>query len=307
MTVKRTIAVGVWALVAAMIYVGGGAAAKSLCEMQHPFHPPRAEFSGRCPNCGMMRAMWARTWHTYTDSQGLQQVCSLHCLADRSAKSGEQPQDVQVALYLAPGTMVSAVGAYYVVGSNAPGTMSPNSKLAFADEQSAQRFAADCGGRVMGFADALSVAAAALPAENRMIAEKRLKAGKIVLPTDNQDRCRVCEMFPARYPRHRCQLRLGSTPPLHFCSTQCLFSYLSRMPAADRGAAMVWVTDTPTGDWISALTAFYVVDSGKLGPMGFEAFAFAEKTVAEAFVEKAGKGRVLGFEAVTPEMITGAQ
>ena len=31
------------------------------CDVQHPLMPPKAEFVGQCPNCGMVRSMWART------------------------------------------------------------------------------------------------------------------------------------------------------------------------------------------------------------------------------------------------------
>lgn len=300
---KRWLVLGCGVVVMVMMCVMVPAMAESPCRVQHPFQPPRADFAGRCPNCGMVRAMWARTWHTYTDSRGPQQACSMHCLADRVAKSGEHAQDVRVACYLAPETMIPVAEAYYVVGSSAAGTMSAQSKPAFADRAGAERFAAACGGRVMRFAEALAVATAALPAENRMIADKRLKTGKIAEPVDNRDRCPICEMFPARYALHRAQMRTGSAPPLHFCSTQCLFIYLSRMPAANKDAAMIWVTDTPSGAWISALTAFYVVGSEKFGPMGVEAFPFAERAAATAFVAQAGKGRVLGFEAVSPGVI----
>ncbi|MFH1981624.1 MAG: nitrous oxide reductase accessory protein NosL [Pseudomonadota bacterium] len=296
---------GCRAVLLVMMCTLGSAAAEGPCLVQHPLQPPRAEFTGRCPNCGMTRAMWARTWYTFTDSHGPQQACSMHCLADRVVKSGERAEAVRVACYLTPETMIPAAEAFYVLGSSAAGTMSAQSKPAFAGQDRAERFAATCGGRVMRFADAFAVATAALPTENRMIAERRLKKGKIAEPVDNADSCLVCEMFPARYPRHRAQIRMGPAPPLHFCSTQCLFIYLSRMPVAEKGTVMVWVTDTPSGEWISGLVAFYVVGSEKLGPMGYEAFAFAERAAAESFAAEAGKGRVVGFEAVSPEMIGG--
>lgn len=37
--------------------------ASNQCAVQHPFMPPNGTFSGECHNCGMKRAMWARTWH----------------------------------------------------------------------------------------------------------------------------------------------------------------------------------------------------------------------------------------------------
>lgn len=295
-----------WWWLSVVLLVGATDAlwAGDVCRVAHPFRPPQAAFSGRCPNCGMTRAMWARTWYVFHDHSGARFACSMHCLADMTSKSGEIPRDVQVALYLSPEKTVPAAGAYFVVGGRAPGTMTAQSKPAFAGRAEAEAFAASCGGTVMDFTAAFGRATAGLAAENTMIARRRLKKGKIVEPVDGRDHCAVCEMFPARYPRHRAQVRAGSAAPVHFCSTRCLFDYLARMRAAQRASAMVWVTDVASGDWISGLTAFYVVGSGQWGPMGAEAFAYGEQSAAAAAVAAAGKGRVLRYDAVTLQAIT---
>ncbi len=76
--------------------------AQSQCDVEHPFMPPNAAFKGTCHNCGMTRPMWARTWHSYESNGQQLEVCSLHCLAEASINSGTTPENVQVALYLAP-------------------------------------------------------------------------------------------------------------------------------------------------------------------------------------------------------------
>ena len=38
--------------------------------VEHPLMPPSTEFSGQCPVCGMMRAMWARTWIEFDQTDG---------------------------------------------------------------------------------------------------------------------------------------------------------------------------------------------------------------------------------------------
>jgi nitrous oxide reductase accessory protein NosL len=275
------------------------------CNLDHPLSPPRKQFAGRCPNCGMQRAMWARTWVSFENSSGPMAVCSLHCLADLAVKSGESPRNVKVALYLDPQQMVPAEDAVFVIGSRVKGTMTANSKPAFESVQAARSFAAACGGQPLGFADALAAAKSGLEVENRMIARKRLETGKIAAPADHQDECPVCQMFPARYPRHQCQAVGVDRSRHHFCSTQCLFAFLEspgQYGAKAGGPFWTWVKDYASGEWISAESAYFVVGSRVLGPMGFEAFPFSKRMDAEAFVKTNG-GRILAFKAVRPDQL----
>jgi nitrous oxide reductase accessory protein NosL len=304
-----------WGAVAVFVYLlaaflsGTGVASGADCGVSHPLSPPDPAFSGRCPNCGMTRSMWARTWVSFENEEGRFEVCSLHCLADISRKSGRSPHQVRVALYLTPEVSIPAEKAVFVVGSRAPGTMTRVSKLAFADRSAAEGFAAACGGKVTTWLEAYSTALAGLGMENPAIAQMRLKKGKIVEPRDRVDECVICRMYPARYDRNRAQIKTRSGKTLHFCSTQCLFKYLKdphRYEGADADPRMIWVSGNDTGQWISAYTSYYVVGSKKMGPMGFEAFAFDSRAHAEAFIEKNG-GRVLSFSEVRIERIMAPQ
>jgi nitrous oxide reductase accessory protein NosL len=275
------------------------------CKLPHPLTPPDPQFQGQCPNCGMVRAMWARTWMTFENSGGRSEACSLHCLADVALKSGETPQNVQVALYAQPEAMHPAESAVFVIGSRARGTMTMQSKIAFADRAAAEQFRQSCGGEVATFATALDLARQGVPGENKVIAINRQKKKKIIEPSDNQNRCPVCEMYPARYPRHKSQIHARDQSVYHFCSTQCLFTFLNDSPRyAGHPVApfLIWVVDYETTTWISARTAYYVVGTGEMGPMGAEAFAFDHKARAEAFARQHG-GTVLPFKAVTPASI----
>ncbi len=198
------------------------------CNIQHPLMPPDMNMSGQCPNCGMVRPMWARTWKTFENSEGKSEACSFHCLADVALKSGEDPKNVLVALYTEPQKMIPAEKAFYVVGSKAPGTMTMKSKIAFATKSEAEKFAKECGGSVMGYAETLQIAKDGINKENQMIVQRRLKKGKIVEPVDNKDRCPVCGMYPARYPKNKCQIQTKGKDVFHFCSTQCLFVIFGR-------------------------------------------------------------------------------
>jgi nitrous oxide reductase accessory protein NosL len=247
--------------------------------------------------------MWARTWISFSNAEGRYGVCSLHCLADISRKSGLVPEQVQVALYHSPQLSIDAEEAFFVVGSRARGTMTAVSKLAFADREAAERFAADCGGKVTTWTEAYSTALAGLETENAAIAGMRLKKGKIVDPRDRVDECVVCGMYPARYDRNRAQVKTLSGRTVHFCSTQCLFKYLKDPRRyGGSGPRLLWVTGYASGRWISAETAYYVIGSKKLGPMGYEAFAFDTRSAAEVF-RAANGGSILPFSQVTIEGI----
>lgn len=275
------------------------------CAVQHPFMPPRKEFMGQCPNCGMVRSMWARTWMTFENSAGKQEVCSFHCLADMAIKSGEKPQSVETALYVIPEKMVPANTAWFVVGSKAKGTMTMNSKIAFPSEKEAEEFTKSCGGKPQSFSDTFKLALDELSKEKVMVGQKRIKDGKIVEPVDNKDQCPVCQMYPARYPKNRCQLIDKEKAIHHFCSTQCLFQFLKDpkpFVSKDVSPMMIWVTDYPSGSWISAKTAYFLVGSRVQGPMGQEALAF-DKNAEALSLSRQESGDVLMFKEVSFEKI----
>lgn len=275
------------------------------CAVQHPFMPPRTDLSGQCPNCGMVRPMWARTWMMFENSDGKFQACSFHCLADMALKSGEDPKNVSAALYLDPQKMIPAEQAFFVVGSKAKGTMTMKSKIAFPSQGAAEKFAKSCGGEVTRYRETLTIAKAGIAKENPMLINKRLKKGVIVEPIDNTDQCPVCDMYPARYPKHKCQVITKEKKIYHFCSTQCLFEFLKlpqKYVQADVKPFRIWVVDYPAGTWISGKSAYYVVGSGKPGPMGYEAFVFDKKQAAGEFARKEG-GKVLMFSGVSIDNI----
>ena len=107
-------------------------------------------------------------------------------------------------------------------------------------------------------------------------------------------------MYPARYPKHKCQIIAKDKNVYHFCSTQCLFDFLKNTKEyvkADVTPFQIWVIDYAAGTWISGKTAYYVVGSGMQGPMGYEAIAFDKKNAAGDFARKEG-GNALVFSEV---------
>jgi nitrous oxide reductase accessory protein NosL len=275
--------------------------AENRCRVPHPLSPPDPAFKEQCPNCGMRRAMWARTWKRFRLGAAVQDACSFHCLADMSVKADQPPRDTRAALFLQPRGMVPAAAAWYVVGSSARGTMSMISKAAFPSRGAAEAFQRHCGGAVHDFVTTFQMARETLGKEKAMLDRKRLDKGKIIMPVDNRDECVVCRMYPARYPHHRSQISYGDGHSDHFCSTHCLFDWLAggkARPVHQGRGGMIWVTDFPSGRWISAQTAYFAIDSGRPGPMGAEAFAFDRQVQAQAFIQAHG-GRVATFAQIT--------
>ena len=273
--------------------------------VEHPMMKP-GKYTDKvaCPNCGMMLNMWGRTRHQFHMSGKEEESCSIHCLAERAVREGVEPTDVKVALYLAPEQMVPAAQAFYVVGSTAPGTMTIASKLAFADQAAAEKFAGEYGGKVTDFTAAYQQAVAELDKDRQGIDMKRKKSGKIIEPTA-ADACIVCGMRPAAYPNNRAQILTADKKTLHFCSGQCLVNFLAapaKYAGSESKSAFVWASVYPEGMYDYAGGLFYVVGAKAMGPMGPEPFAFRTRKQAEEFV--AGKGgSIVTFAELKPALL----
>jgi copper chaperone NosL len=275
------------------------------CNVRHPFMPPSNQYKGQCPVCGMVRPMWARTWITFDPVKNVSQVCSFHCLTDWIIKSGQEPTNVMLSIYHQPERAILASDAFIVLGSTAAGTMSPVSKIVFADKSKAEGFAQNCGGEIIDYARALQIAKTSVAKENKMINARRLKKGRIVEPNET-DSCLVCGMYPIRYPYGKCQIKSKHGQTIHFCSTQCLFAFLGKQKLyVDKviNPFLIWVVDRHSGIWISGRSAFYVIGSKKVfGPMGYEALPFNSLKEAEDFAAENG-GAVITFGDVTIQKV----
>ncbi len=128
-----------------------------------------------CPNCGMNLVKFYKTSHAVTHKDGsTHQYCSLHCLADSKIQSITQQKVVDVASL----KFIDVKEATYVVGSSKKGTMTMNSKYAFALKSDAQSFAKANGGELMSFDQAFKCATGDLKKDNMMIHKKRTQGAK---------------------------------------------------------------------------------------------------------------------------------
>lgn len=274
--------------------------------IEHPFHKGLLGVPAlHCPNCGMMVNKFARTRHSFSLEGKKHITCSIHCLADMIKKSGRKATNTSTALYLEPLKMIPADQALYIIGSNAKGTMTTRSKLGFADQKQADGFVKKHGGMITDFPDALRVATAELPQSYKQIETKRKKTGKIREPGPKA-RCRVCNMYPARYPNFHSQLKTSTGEVIHFCSSQCLINFLADQSAYTKEPITiqaVWVTLYQGGDWEYAHGLYYLTGSKIMGPMGPEALPFRLKTDAEALAKQQG-GHVYGWDELSPQRLS---
>ncbi|MGD9006825.1 MAG: hypothetical protein PVG41_02830 [Desulfobacteraceae bacterium] len=82
------------------------------CMVDHPLMPPRKDFSGQCPNCGMVRPMWARTWITFENSDDVMNGANGQSNRNRFNKLGlSQRRSYLVAFEKATAAPAAAPGA----------------------------------------------------------------------------------------------------------------------------------------------------------------------------------------------------
>ena len=124
-----------------------------------------------CPKCGMTLPMFYKTNHAAHVHGKMQQYCSIHCLA-LDMKGEENVSELKVVDNTTL-KFIDATKAWYVFGSNKPGTMSVTSKYGFADKSDAEAFAKDFGGKVMNFDDTLASVNSTLEKEATMVAKKQ--------------------------------------------------------------------------------------------------------------------------------------
>lgn len=134
--------------------------------------------------------------------------------------------------------------------------------------------------------------------------EEAAKAAEI----DQGTTCSLDGMTLMDYPGPKAQIHYDKGGPDFFCDTMEMFSIYLRPEQKKRVKALYtqdmgktpW--EQPTGNWIDAKSAFYVIDSKKRGAMGPTLAGFSRMEDAQAFVKQFG-GKILKFDEVTVNMV----
>lgn len=121
------------------------------------------------------------------------------------------------------------------------------------------------------------------------------------------ERCPVCGMYPANFPKWHAQIIFRDGEHASFDSAAEMFRFLHNMAKYDKKHVAVdinkiFVPEYNKGKWLDAKQAFFVAGSNAKGPMGNDLPAFASKEEAARFSQQSG-GNAFNFEQITPALI----
>jgi copper chaperone NosL len=131
-------------------------------------------------------------------------------------------------------------------------------------------------------------------------------AGDLSFPDPRpRDLCPVCGMVVSKYPPWIASVVYRDGHAHHFDGAKDLFKYLFDVPRYAKGhraqdIARIGVTEYYEVKRIDARTAWFVIGSDVLGPMGHELIPLASRADAEEFMRDHGGKRILRFDDVKP-------
>ncbi|MDE2402510.1 MAG: nitrous oxide reductase accessory protein NosL [Burkholderiales bacterium] len=134
-------------------------------------------------------------------------------------------------------------------------------------------------------------------------------AAVVPVEIDRTTSCELDGMLLADYPGPKAQIHyVGQDKPSFFCDTIELFHTLLAGEQV-KAVKAVYVQDMghtdwehPSGHWIDAKTATYVLGSKRTGSMGPTIASFAQEADAKKFATEYG-GKVLHFADIKPDMV----
>lgn len=137
----------------------------------------------KCPYCGMDRTEYQHSRHLVQyDDDLVDGTCSIRCLAvSLSLNLDRGPKALYAADFgsaEATKPLIPVDKAVYLIGSDLKGTMTTNSKMAFADEAKAQAAQGKHGGSTGGFDAALSQSYLDMAKDTVMIRQRRAERRK---------------------------------------------------------------------------------------------------------------------------------
>ncbi|MCG7962030.1 MAG: nitrous oxide reductase accessory protein NosL [Candidatus Thiodiazotropha taylori] len=147
----------------------------------------------KCPYCGMDRTKWHHSRHLiHYDDDLVDATCSIHCLAiSLSLNIDRGPKAIYAADFGAEGEikpLVNVDQASYLIGAKLKGTMTTQSKMAFASADQAKAIQAEKGGTLANFDEALSEAYAGMAKDTVMVRKKRAERRKKMMQKMKQQK-----------------------------------------------------------------------------------------------------------------------
>lgn len=122
------------------------------------------------------------------------------------------------------------------------------------------------------------------------------------------DRCPVCGMFVYKYPKWVAQIVWKDGAAYFYDGAKDMFKHYFDPAKFTPGKTVadvgdIYVTDYYAVELIEAKSAFYVIGSDVLGPMGHELLPFKDRESAQEFLEDHQGKSILRFDEVTPALI----
>lgn len=122
------------------------------------------------------------------------------------------------------------------------------------------------------------------------------------------DRCPVCGMFVYKYPKWVAQIVFKDGSYYFYDGAKDMFKHIFDTAKYTPGKSAqnikdIYVTDYYEVDLIDAKSAFFVVGSDVLGPMGHELLPFKDQESAQEFLEDHKGKSIIRFQDVTLALI----
>ena len=122
------------------------------------------------------------------------------------------------------------------------------------------------------------------------------------------DRCPVCGMFVYKYPKWVARIVLKNGEYYFYDGAKDMFKHIFDTAKYTPGKSpedmdSIVVTDYYETELIDAKTAFYVIGSDVLGPMGHELLPFKDEESAKEFMEDHKGNKIIRFQEVTADVI----
>ncbi len=129
-------------------------------------------------------------------------------------------------------------------------------------------------------------------------AKDKTKGAKISVPKDAK--CPVCGMFVSKFPRWAAEIVLNDGKKLYFDGAKDMFKYILSKKVAMKD---ILVSDYYQQKAINAKSAFFVLGSSVLGPMGNELIPFESKSEAKSFLNDHNGRKILKYSDITKEVV----
>jgi nitrous oxide reductase accessory protein NosL len=149
----------------------------------------------------------------------------------------------------------------------------------------------------------IAAGAAALPLQ---LAGAEVTAGVPVLK--KSDRCPVCGMFVYKYPKWVAQIVFKDGASYFYDGAKDMYKHYFDVAKYTPGKVQsdithLYVTDYYEVELIEAKTAYYVLGSNILGPMGHELLPFKDQESAQEFLEDHKGKSIIRFPQITPPLL----